>query len=175
MRTSMRMQNYDYTNTGYYFVTICTKDRVWSFGEIRDATMYLSEIGIVAEECIRQIPNHYPLVNIDTFVVMPNHVHMIIDISGHDAPITCQERAQDVAPLRPRVLSQSLGAIVRGYKMGVTKIFREKYPFVDLWQRNYHERIIRDEQERERIQKYIQNNPTAWQKDILFAPNAKNA
>lgn len=187
-RKSIRKKEKDYTEPGYYFVTICTKDRVLSFGEIKNGTLHLSDIGNIAEKCITEIPNHYPWVDIDMFMVMPNHVHFIVHITDSESSIMASMGnmdietvgAEDFPPLRQNtsrrgndtrfaIRSRSLGAIIRGYKIGVTKHFRKKYPKIDLWQRNYHERIIRDHEELERIRLYIKNNPAFWDQDALFA------
>lgn len=191
-RKSIRKKEKDYTDPGYYFVTICTKDKVPSLGEIRGKTMYVSDIGNIAEKCITEVSNHYPWVDIDTFVVMPNHVHFIVHITDNESSIMAAMGnagiktvgAEDFPPLRQNmsrrgdntrfaIRSRSLGAIIRGYKIGVTKYFRKKYPKIDLWQRNYHECIIRNDGELDRIRAYIKNNPTVWEQDVLFATKTK--
>lgn len=166
---SIRLKGYDYSQPGIYFVTICCDQKQHYFGEIKHQLMALSPIGQIAQQCWLAIPNHYPNIALDEYVVMPNHVHGLIKINYHD----CHVEAQNFAPLRIadgsqnkfRVIPQSIGAIIRGYKIGVTKWCRNNNFKYFLWQRNYYEHIVRDEIELFRIQQYIKNNPKQWEGD----------
>ncbi len=169
---STRLKGYDYGSDGGYFVTICTNDRENYFGEIRNGIMGLNDLGLVAHKCWQAIPDHFPFVVLDEFVVMPNHIHgvLFIGMTGHGV------ETQDFASLReirnktkpmgnefgPQ--SRNLASIIRGYKIGVTKYAREN-GLVFSWQSRFHDRIIRNEQELDRIRRYIRNNPLKWALD----------
>jgi len=162
-RRSIRLPEYDYTQPGAYFVTICTHQRECLFGEVMEGEMRLSVWGEVAEQCWRDIPAHFPHVELDAWVVVPNHIHGIITI-------TDVVGAQHAAPLQPpriNVRPGSLGAIVRSYKSAVTKRINELRgtPGAAVWQRNYWEHIIRTERALEAIRRYIAENPLRWELD----------
>jgi putative transposase len=165
-RRSIRLKNYDYASSGAYFVTIVTHGRQCLFGQIVDGAMRLNEWGAIAERCWMEIPQHYPYVILDAFVIMPNHVHGIIILNDNVwANIVW---ANDYSPIRndrPRGTSQTIGSIVRGFKIGVTKWFRQHTDIYNVWQRNYYEHIIRNDMELQRIRQYIVNNPIHWKND----------
>ena len=155
---SNRYPGWNYGWDGFYFVTICVKHRAPAFGQVVDGRMELSELGQWARYCWKDIPNHFPFVVLDAFIVMPDHIHGIIQINK---PVG----AQDFAPLRARNIfgpqSQNLGSIIRGFKIGVKKYTTMHHiPF--QWQPNYHDHIIRNQQALERIRIYIRNNPKNW-------------
>jgi REP-associated tyrosine transposase len=123
-RRSVRLQDYNYSQSGAYFVTICTKERACMFGKIVDGAMQLNDAGRIVDQCWLEIPNHFPQVDLDVFLVMPNHVHGIIVIA--EGPVG----AKNFSPLqkinntryRPSgAPSKSVGSIIRGLKIGVTK------------------------------------------------------
>lgn len=169
-RRSVRLKGYDYSQSGLYFVTICTKNHECIFGEIKDdgrGTIFcaLNTGGEIAEQYLKQIPKHYPNVVVDKFVIMPNHIHMILIIENDN-------RAQNIVPLQKqkfqKITSGSISAIVRGYKIGVTKWFRKNTNIHDIWQRNFYEHIVRNEKSLEKIQNYIVHNPEKWEDDKFF-------
>jgi len=172
-RRSIRLQGYDYTQAGMYFVTICTHNRVCLFGNIVDEKMKINDAGQVVEKYWNEIPAHFPQVELFDFVVMPNHIHGILFIG--DTP---SERAKDFSPLqqpprqqtsqRPCGTSKTIGSVVRGLKIGVTKWIRNQTNIHDVWQRNYWEHIIRNEPELQHIQEYISNNPAKWELDRMY-------
>jgi REP element-mobilizing transposase RayT len=189
-RRSIRLKEYDYSQAGAYFVTMCTQNRECLFGEISDGKMELNNAGIMAEQCWNEIPKHYPHVGLDACVIMPNHIHGIIMIENGVVPTNVgannysplhtahsplpQPSKQPGTPgqpespepsVRPNGTSKTIGAVVRGYKIGVTKWFRENTQIKIVWQRNYYERIIRDDDELNRIRQYIVDNPINWQND----------
>ena len=186
-RRSIRLKNYDYSQPGYYFLTICTYKRQSWFGEIKNNRMYLNQIGkIVAEEWIntRKIR---PKFQLDEWIIMPNHLHGIViidenilglgernrDILG-DHNISEQkifgEASQDILGARNAPLRQepnSISSFVARFKSAVTKrinLLRNNRD-IPIWQRNYYESIIQDEQSLLAIQEYILNNPCQWEKD----------
>jgi putative transposase len=159
-RRSIRLRGYDYSQAGAYFVTICTQNRECLFGDMMDGEMLLNDAGNIVHQCWDDIPNHFPHVDLDEFGVMPNHVHGIIMIV--DSPSV---GAKNFSPLPGT--SKTIGSIVRGFKIGVTKWMRNNTLIHDVWQRNYWEHIVRDESELNRIREYIRNNPVQWELDRL--------
>jgi REP element-mobilizing transposase RayT len=164
-RRSIRLPEYDYGKPGVYFFTICTNKRVCLFGDVVQGQMTLNAYGrIIAEEWHRteRIRDH---VALDAFVVMPNHVHGIIAITHRS------ERRRGVSQHAPtrgfKSPSQTLGAIVRGFKGAATRRInrRRGTPGTPVWQRNYYEHIVRDRRDLERIRRYIYRNPARWHRD----------
>jgi putative transposase len=233
-RRSIRMKGYDYSKEGLYFIALCTQNRACLFGKIENGKMMLNDAGQIANECWLNIPNHFPNVILHEFIIMPNHVHGIIQLVGannyspqmissefnspannspkinspennlaenqltkignnhldgvgndlndnhsnhgakndgvgnHGAKnVSINHGAKNVSPLRGHSPSKTIGSIVRGYKIGVTNWFRYNGNSEKIWQRNYWEHIIRDEQSCHRIAEYIINNPAKWDIDSL--------
>jgi len=164
-RRSIRLQNYDYSHPGAYFVTICAQDRICLFGDVADGEMRLNDAGHVAQECWNAIPIHFPHVDLDMFVVMPNHVHGILVISDYPASMRTEKSADNF--LSVRGTSKTVGSVVRGFKIGVTAWMRGNTAIHAVWQRNYWEHIVRDEMELNRIREYIATNPRRWETDRL--------
>lgn len=158
-RRSIRLRNYDYSQAGAYFVTICTQGRECLFGKITDGIMRLNTAGGIAAKCWQDVPLHFPHAVLDTWTIMPNHVHGIIVIERRVG-------AKNFSPLQNGT-SKTIGSMVRGFKIGVTKWMRRNTPVFSVWQRNYWEHIIRDEPEWHCIREYIQTNPARWQEDSL--------
>lgn len=180
-RRSIRIRGYDYTQPGAYFVTICTHQRECHLGTVEDGQVLLSEAGHIVERGLCSLPGQFPGVDIDTFIVMPNHVHVIILISrgeafSPDLGAELHSSRENASPLpRPRgTTSGSLGAVVQNFKSVSTRRInatREKRTRFG-WQRNYYEHVIRSESALDRIRQYIQANPFAWEFD---AENPKRA
>ena len=175
-RRSIRLKGYDYTRAGAYFVTICTKDRACLFGDVSDGVMRLNQMGQIVWQCWLAIPDHFPHVLLDEFVVMPNHVHGIIVIMAthivgarHAVGATHASPLQnDDTPTRPRgPQRQSVASIVGSFKSAATKRINEQRgtPGAPVWQRNYYEHIIRDDESLNRIRQYIAENPLHWYLD----------
>ena len=176
-RKSIRLKGYDYTQAGLYFITICCQNRECLFGNIINGEMILNDAGNIAKECWLAIPNHFPNVVLHEFVIMPNHIHGIIElktksVGAENFPphismgVNDSMGANDDSPLRSP--SKTIGSMVRGYKIGVTKWMRQNTDVYDVWQRNYWEHIIRDEQSYQRISEYIINNPKNWNNDKFY-------
>jgi REP element-mobilizing transposase RayT len=169
-RQSVRLRAYDYSQDGAYFVTICTLNRLCIFGGIDSGTMILNENGIIAQQCLQEIPTHYPNAICQHFVVMPNHVHGIIELNIRTAPVG----ALHATPLPPNRMSQispaagSIPTIVRSYKSAVTQRIHQTGYLGMIWQRNYYEHIIRDDENYKRIVEYIETNPVKWEDDELW-------
>ncbi len=165
-RRSIRLKGYDYAQPGAYFVTICTHRRAHLFGRVVDGKMVLNALGKIAHQCWLAIPDHFPHTELDEFVIMPNHVHGIIWIVEYPAGAGGAVGAKDFSPLpRPRGTSKTIGSIVRGFKIGVTKWARQNTDIHTVWQRNYYERIIRNERALHAIRQYIRANPRRWHLD----------
>lgn len=164
-RKSIRLKGYDYSQTGAYFVTVCAHNHELLFGHIAEERMILNDAGKFANKCWLEIPEHFPHVTLDKFIVMPNHIHGIIIIDTmNDVGV------QNVEPLRKQnkyqqIIPKSIGSIIRGFKIGVTKWFRSNTNIYNVWQRNYYEHIIRNEDGLNRIREYIINNTIQWQFD----------
>jgi REP element-mobilizing transposase RayT len=178
-RRSIRLPDYDYAQNGAYFVTICTKNRETLFAGIVGANgvrpngnrleMMRNEFGeIVADEWLKSAAIRLE-ITIDEFVVMPNHFHGIVLINGKgDQPVAPTEERSGPKP-------KSIGAFIAGFKSSVTKrinVIRQT-PFVPVWQRNYYEHIIRNENDMKKIREYIQNNPCNWSDDEDNPANIK--
>ena len=161
-RKSIRLQGYDYSQAGLYFITLCTHDRRPLFGEIVDRTMVLNTAGRIVEKCWCAIPDHFPRVTLDEFVVMPNHVHGIITVGANNhLPLQSNEIYR---PLQHGTF-RTIGSIVWGFKIGVTQWFRANTDIHAVWQRNYYEHIIRNEGAYLKIAECIQANPQRWEED----------
>ena len=152
-RKSPRLQGYDYSQSGGYFITICTHERKHMFGKIDDAIMMLSESGQIANDCWIAVPEHYPDVTLGDFVIMPNHMHGILYLMGDDTTF------------KPVV-----GHVIRGYKGAVTaRIRKQESSKRIVWQSRYYDHVIRDDIDELRIRTYIQNNVGKWADDSLYA------
>ena len=167
-RRSIRLPGYDYASAGAYFVTVCTYGRECLFGAGAGAggTVRLNPCGHVARDEWSRSAGHRPEIELDAFVVMPNHVHGIVVIT--DDAGTERVGAEHVPPLhRP---PGSLGSFVAGFKMAVTKRVNllRGTPGALVWQRNYYERIIRDDDEAMAIRAYIYENARRWPEDDYY-------
>jgi putative transposase len=151
-RRSTRLHGYDYAQAGTYFLTICTSDRAQLFGYVADEAMELTETGRIVVEEWERTPAVRPNVDLDAFVVMPDHLHGIIVVTRRDdeAPMPDSDRLH--SPTR------TIGAIVRGFKAAVVR--RVGAP---IWQRNYYEHTIRGDADLDRIRQYILGNPGRWE------------
>jgi REP element-mobilizing transposase RayT len=146
---SARAQWWDYGSNAAYFITICTENREHYFGEICNSEMQLSEIGKIVNICWREIPQHFPFVELDAFVIMPNHVHGIVVINKNNEYATAiSSFAQSLNKFGPQ--SQNLASIIRGFKISVTKNARLIHADF-AWQTRFYDHIIRNEQEYHQI------------------------
>jgi len=175
-RRSIRLPYYDYTGAGAYFVTLCTGGHRSLFGRIEGEEMRRARPGVIADQCWRAIPTHFPQVALDEFIVMPNHVHGIIwimdapvDAAAHFVGATHASPLRDTAGMPHGPKQRSLGAMIGSYKSAVSKRVREigGTPDRPIWQRNYFEHVIRNDVALHRIRQYIVNNPSRWAYDRL--------
>lgn len=189
--TSTRLKDWDYRNNGSYFITICTGNRKHFFGEIENndnqKTMVLNEIGIFAENFWIEIPKHFPFVELGNFIVMPNHIHGILIINSlqndNENSLQCNESNKKLKTINNESLqcndstntyfseispkSGSISTIIRSYKSAVTKNAR----FINSnfnWQSKFYDIIIKNSISFERIQTYIENNPSNWKEDKFY-------
>lgn len=151
-RKSIRLRQHDYSG-GEYFVTICTKYKQHFLGSIREGQMYLSAIGKIADNAIKEVSHHCPYACITEYVVMPNHIHLIVEIQrGHASlPVSRPALAVVVGMFKQHVVSM---ARLKGLEFG--------------WQSRYHDHIIRNDMDSMTIRKYIRNNIAVWDSDCFY-------
>ena len=185
--SSARATWHDY-NGGIYFVTICTRDNQHFFGEIQNGTMRLNEVGQFAFDNLQNIAAHYPYAEVPLFVVMPNHIHAIVYIDGEKwgngrdcrdvaryvstettetEGCETDERSEKNSKMAEIAKRQSLlGFVIRGFKSATTKFANTNHTTF-AWQPRFHDRIIRSQDEMNRIAEYIENNPARWGMDCF--------
>jgi REP element-mobilizing transposase RayT len=172
---SARLKNWNYSYPGYYFITICTKNRDHFFGKIIDNQMHLSEIGRIVEQYWQDIPNHFPFANLDKQVIMPNHIHGIIVINKKQPSFPVETLQCNVSTQHKQISKimsgispkpGSLATIIRSFKSISTRTINEKYLSLHFaWQPRFHDHVIRNNNELTKIRLYIVNNPKNWQND----------
>ena len=184
-RRSIRMKGYDYSQEGMYFVTICTQYRECLFGEIIDGAMELNAAGQMVSQWYDELANKFPTIQCDAFICMPNHVHFLVSLGEvqirRSAPTDQGAGAIVGANLCVRPLhapTAALSDIVQWFKTMTTNTYiqgvkqQDWQPFQGkLWQRNYWEHIVRNEQSLQQIHQYIIHNPQTWANDQLNPMN----
>jgi len=179
-RRSIRLPGYDYSQPGAYFITVCTHRRALLFGRIKETEMLLHRIGTIVAQCWQRIPQHFPTVGLDQWIVMPNHLHGILIISDvgvsddavgarHASPLPAGHAPplQSVQLDRPTPRNLTVATIIGSFKSAATKHVNaaRRSPGAPVWQRNYYEHIIRTPAEFEKTRKYIYDNPMLWDDD----------
>jgi putative transposase len=177
-RKHVRLSGFDYRDNYAYFVTICTGHRECVFGDVIDGALRPSRRGLVVTQCWQDIPKHHPFVELDAFVVMPNHIHGILLFTGGREEATQASQLQTpprvaATPASPRPanahgpMSKSLGAVVGSFKAAISRSINRLRPgaAVGLWQPNYYEHVIRNDRARDAIGEYILSNPDRWNLD----------
>ena len=189
-RKSIRLKEYDYSQNGYYFITMCTQNREDLFGEIVDGRMVLNRAGEIIKKEWEKLPDRFSNIELDVFVVMPNHYHGIIIINNDNntnvvgVPLVgTQKNTQIQSPqmtgqpqgIAPTSKYNNIGNIVGAFKSLTTNKYIDGVksgifsPFEKrIWQRNYYEHIIRNEKSFKIIREYILNNPQKWENDKFF-------
>lgn len=147
-RKTIRLQNFDYSGNHYYFITICTYEKKCIFGQLNQ----LSKYGKITERCIEKITEVFSTVHVDAYIVMPNHVHMILFME--------KTSEADDLPNIPTVIGQ--------FKMAVTKKIRKIDPNCIVWQRSFYDHVIRTEKSYGKIWEYVKNNRQKWAEDCYF-------
>ncbi|MCC6158352.1 MAG: transposase [Deltaproteobacteria bacterium] len=182
-RRSIRLRGYDYSLPGAYFVTLCVSGRLCLFGDVFDDEVRLTTAGEIARIRWSELPGRFGHIALSDFIVMPNHIHGILinELDTYDrAPDSSTVRtvvgARFIAPNSEAIAANSpstahsaraptLGNIVRAFKATTAREIREHVDPAFAWQRNYYERVIRDDDEMKRIRKYIIENPIRWNID----------
>ncbi len=151
-RKPNRLKDFDYSQNGAYFITICVKDKKKLLGEIAAGqdTIELSEYGLAVEQAIQGIAQHYSNAAVEKYIIMPNHIHLIIML-----------READVRTMTAPTISR----IIKHMKEFVTKKTGRSF-----WQKTFHDHIIRNEREYQEIWEYIHTNPMKWKEDCFFIP-----
>ena len=170
-RRSIRLKGHDYAQAGAYFVTICAHDRECLFGEIVNGEMEVNQYGEIVEKAWNDLLNHYPHLELDRFIVMPNHIHGIpVLIEAGLVGAGLKRAGLKPAPTMRR---HGLPEIVRAFKtFSACRINESRNsPGVPVWQRNYYEHIIRDDADYDRITEYVATNPQRWIEDKLHPDN----
>lgn len=162
-RRSIRLVDYDYRQPGYYFFTVCTQDRRCLLGNLKRHEISLSSIGRIVAECWDMLPAWFPHVRSDAFVIMPNHVHGILqfaDLASSTLNLTALDNEQT---------RSSLACILRTFKSATTRLARQrsKHSPQVIWQRNYFEHIIKTDRALLHMRQYILDNPIKWHLDEL--------
>ncbi|HLD26663.1 MAG TPA: transposase [Patescibacteria group bacterium] len=164
-RKPNRLRQYDYSQNGWYFVTICTKDKEEYFGQIKQSKMIMTDVGNIARKLWFEITKHFDMTSLDEFIVMPNHIHGIIVI-GDNREIVGNRHAcslQNNEYIKRN--HQLLFTIIGSFKSAVSKIVRQQLLCSFQWQRSFYDHIIRNEQSLHKIREYIQLNPLKWSED----------
>lgn len=166
---SLRLKDYDYSSTGAYFLTLCTQNRVCLFGEIINEEMVLNANGAIVQDELIKTPNIRPIMELDAYAVMPNHLHVIIWIKScsGDLPVARSHDDRVARVKESRLKPASVGAFVAGFKSSVTTRINKarETPGIPVWQHNYYEHIIRNEDDLKEIREYISTNPLKWTLD----------
>ena len=165
-RRSIRLQNYDYSKAGSYYITVCTRNRELLFGDVVRGQMKRNEIGQIVQNVWDSLPQFYDGIELDAFIIMPNHLHGIIVIRSavgaiHESPL--QQDALRVRDRRNMFLSKIIGRLKMVSAKNIN-LFR-KTSGLAVWQCNYYEHIIRYEASLDRIRQYIADNPAQWEFD----------
>ena len=165
-RKTVRLQSYDYSSPGTYFVTICTQERKCILSDITVGAIHespavrLTDAGRCVQSVIVALPERYPSLTLDKYVIMPNHVHLLISIA--------EERAIRESPLRQEGKRALLGKAVGYLKMNSSKQIHALAPDLRVWQRSFHEHIVRGEKDYREIWEYIDSNPAKWSEDRYY-------
>jgi len=177
-RKILRLKKYDYSDPGYYFVTICTKKRQEFFGRIANRLMMLNQYGEMVKNCWLEIPAHFPNVYLDEFIIMPNHLHGIIVIKpkfsvGHRHACALQNEHACALQNKNEIRRQDqlLPLIINLFKSSSSRLIHLSGLNSFCWQKSYYEHIIRNEKSLEKIRDYIRYNHLKWDEDI---ENPKN-
>ena len=162
-RKQLRLNDFDYSGGGYYFITICTKNKTAFFGKIENEEIILNKNGKVAEKYWGQIPEHYQNVVLDEYIIMPNHIHGILIVGGDSktgqCPVTTDKKSS----------YGIVSKVVNSYKGIVTKTIKSTLGEMNFaWQRSFYDHVIRNDKALTEIRQYIQNNPLKWHLDEYY-------
>jgi putative transposase len=171
-RRSIRLVEHDYAAGGTNFITICTNDRELIFGEVRDGIMFANALGRATEQMWVESEIHRPGVVIDVFALMPNHLHGLVritpvDIAEHVTRLRPSSSPTSIQPGRQARRPKSLSTLITQFKATSTVVANDirETPGAKVWQRGFHECVVRNDDEFERIAEYIVTNPARWAED----------
>ena len=155
-RRSIRLPHHDYSSPGIYFVTLCTHDRLPLFGTISNQIFQPNDLGTIVQNHWQSLPRFHPHLSLDTWVVMPNHIHGLLDLDS----------------LQSSTKNKSISEIIRGFKTFSARQINRKRQItgIPVWQRNYYEHIVRNQDDLDRIRRYITQNPLSWLEDEHYTP-----
>lgn len=163
-RKRLRLEWFDYKNQGYYFVTICIKWRIDYFWSIADWSNNLNDYWDIACKCWENIIEHYQWIELDEFIIMPNHIHGII-IVGNEY-FRSDRKEENPLP--------NISNVIKWFKIGVTKEIRQKYTDYEFaWQKSFHDVIIPNQEQLDKTREYIILNPSKWEEDVNNSINIK--
>jgi REP element-mobilizing transposase RayT len=185
----LRLKGYDYSSPGIYFVTICTTDRIEIFGNVENSMPALSDIGYIADDCWKEIPDHFPQASLMECMIMPDHIHGLIRLRRNEIPM---EKGRILGKEKGTILGKEKGTIyrasternleafgkptkgsiptiIRTYKAAVTRIVNRKFPILStfVWQPGYYEHIVRNRTELGYTIDYIKSNPREWEAEQI--------
>lgn len=163
---SARLEEWDYSNPWWYYVTINTKNHVHYFGKVRNGKVVLNEIGNCAKKIWEEIPKHFQNIELDYYVIMPNHLHGIIIINPVETRhgVSLQQHTNNNSDVKtPYMASLPLGDVIGKFKAAVTRWCNKNRNTNFSWQSRFYDRIIRNERELYNIRKYIEQNPLKWE------------
>jgi len=176
-RRSIRLQGYDYSQEGLYFVTICCQDKICRFGKVYEGEVILNEAGLMIEEEWHNLKERFQNIELHEFVIMPNHFHGIIEImKSENVGISLVDirrnntdngQTQGIAPTLGKILDAFKSRTTVQYIKGVYQYGWEEFDR-KLWQRNYYEHIIRNSRSYQNISDYIKSNPLNWLTDNYY-------
>ena len=179
-RKRIRLQNYDYSSSGAYFITVCTADRRCILSDIAVGdgvldvpNVRLSPYGEIVAETLREIETTYSWLSLDRYVIMPNHVHLLLCIGGNGPSGTPAPTSTDDGPghcRTPAPTNKTLPMLISTFKR-----FTNRRCGIQIWQRSYHEHVIRSEDDYRQIREYIENNPAKWAEDRYYTDGAHSA
>ena len=168
-RRSVRLKDYDYSQAGAYFITVCTHNRECLFGEVKDGEMISNDAGRMIEKWYRELPKKFDGIALDEYIIMPNHIHYIIENIGPVGADLCvcprnADAGEPVCSPLPKIVqwfkTMTTNEYIQNVKENGWQSFNGK-----LWQRNYYENIIRNDDELNQMREYILQNPPRWELD----------
>lgn len=181
-KNTLRLKGYDYSSPGYYFITILTHKRELVFGQVEGGDIILSEIGVIAETALIDLPQHHPQVSVHSKIIMPNHLHLILELksdSRSKGAASCTRKEEDVNSIESNLtfpqksayhsnIASTMGnvsVIIRNYKSSVSRKCRRAGFDHFSWHRGFYDTIIRNDKQRSAVREYIRNNPFYWIND----------
>ncbi len=177
-RKPNRLKEHNYNLQGYYYITICTKNRLDFFGKISNNIMHLSQIGKIANKFWDEIPEHFKYVELDEFIIMPDHIHGIIilkdstrnkDVGTADLRSFSWRSSSGCSNQKDLYSNRSkmvVSKVIHGFKSSVTRVIRKQFDNSNFeWQKSYYDHVIRNGMDLNRIREYIINNPVNWEID----------